>query len=76
MSGTAQESSDSPRARLEAAIEAGIALLDLMDGDPDNEPDLDAEWTDEREPEDEDQGSWGEVINQLTWAGVSPGAKV
>ena len=41
----------SPRARLEAAIEAAIALLDSLDPDPDLEPEEDAEH-DGREPDD------------------------
>lgn len=37
MSEPAKRPAHSPRARLESAIEAGIALLDLMDGDTDLE---------------------------------------
>lgn len=42
----------SPRARLEAAIEAAIALLDTLDPDPDLEDSHDQEAVDEREPDD------------------------
>lgn len=37
MSATAKPIALTPRAQLEASIEAGIALLDLMDGDTDIE---------------------------------------
>lgn len=40
-----------PRARLEAAIEAAIALLDRLDPDPDLEDSHDQEAVDEREPD-------------------------
>lgn len=39
------------RAMLEASIEAAIALLDAMDGDPDLEDSHDREAVDEREPD-------------------------
>ena len=40
-----------PRAHIETAIESLIALLDVVDSDPDLEPEEDAEH-DGREPED------------------------
>ena len=54
----------SPRARLEAAIEAGIRLLDQMDPDPDLEDDDDREAIDEREPEADGAETWGEGFVQ------------
>lgn len=51
------------RADLERAVERGIALLDMMDGDPDLEPSLGVFWSDgrwqsdDREDQCEDEGA-------------------